>query len=197
MRDTKGIFFAQILHQVSQNYAKYPVSNPVRVQNISDYCESWNRFGGGSLAFNLVHGVLSRGKLKWTPPLRFTLPQLRLRCKQGPEPGSEIIPYFLLVSHLFTGLWLVGGGSGIFLWSDAGQLEQKKGNLFLLHWNKSFEGRQFPDTANNISSTRLLKSISNKLKYITLVPQNNFQFDSSRSSIALSTPCCIWGWLQS
>ena len=152
---------------------------------------------GGCLAFNLVHGVLSPGKLKWTPPLRFTLPQLRLRCKQGPEPGSEIIPYFSLVSHLFTGLWLVGGGSGICLWSDAGQLEQKKGNLFLLHWNKSFEGRQFPDTANNISSTRLLKSISNKLKYITLVPQNNFQFDSSRSSIALSTPCCIWGWLQS
>ena len=27
VRDTEGIFFTQILHQVSQNYAKYPVSN--------------------------------------------------------------------------------------------------------------------------------------------------------------------------
>ena len=69
------------------------------------------------------------------------------------------------------------------LWSDAGQLEQKKGGIYFYCTKINHSaGRQFPDTAaNNISSTRLLKSISNRLKYITLVPQNNFQFDSSSS----------------
>ena len=116
--------------------------------------------------------------------------RLRHRCKQDPE--SEIVAEAWLVSQLLTCLWLVSGGWGC-LWSVAGQLEQKKGNLFLLHPNKSFEGRQFPDTAN---ITSLQHDCWNPfpINWNILLPFR--KIISNLTPLSLSRGW-IWGWLQS
>ena len=66
VRDTKGIFFAQILHQVCRKIMRNTpclTRYGCKTSQIIARVET-DLAAGGWLAFNLVHGVLSPGKLK-------------------------------------------------------------------------------------------------------------------------------------